>query len=142
MAELNYRTLYALCSLHISPRNLYMRQQMNLIKSVAVVLLVFMSFSTNADVPGTYDISSESPMGVMKSVLIINKDGTGSLDGMMGKIEFSEATISDESFDFTVTAETPMGHMDMTYTGVVNGDDISGEIENLMGGNPFSGNRR
>ncbi|HAY45700.1 MAG TPA: hypothetical protein DCY55_05385 [Gammaproteobacteria bacterium] len=115
---------------------------MNLIKSVAVVLLVFMSFSTNADVPGTYDISSESPMGVMKSVLIINKDGTGSLDGMMGKIEFSEATISDESFDFTVTAETPMGHMDMTYTGVVNGDDISGEIENLMGGNPFSGNRR
>ena len=115
---------------------------MNLLKSVAIILLVFSSFSTFADVPGSYDISSESPMGVMKSVLIINNDGTGSLDGMMGKIEFNGASINDDSFDFTVTAETPMGDMDMTYTGVVNGDEISGEIENLMGGNPFSGKRR
>jgi hypothetical protein len=115
---------------------------MNLLKSVAIILLVLTSFSAIADVPGSYDISSESPMEVMKSVLIINKDGTGSLDGMMGKIEFNEASISDDSFDFTVTAETPMGDMDMTYTGVVNGDEISGEIENLMGSNPFSGNRR
>lgn len=109
------------------------------VKNAAVIGIILTSLSVNAEVSGTYDISSESPMGVMESVLIINKDGTGSLDSMMGKIEFDEANISGNQFDFSVTAETPMGDMDMSYTGVVDGNAVSGEIENLMGGNSFSG---
>ncbi|MDG2089341.1 MAG: hypothetical protein P8J68_11445 [Arenicellaceae bacterium] len=39
----------------------------------------------------------------MELVLIINKDGTVSLDSMMGKIGFDEANISGNQFNFSVT---------------------------------------
>jgi hypothetical protein len=75
---------------------------MKRVKNAVVIILT--SLPVNAEVPGTYDISSESPVAAMESVLIINKDGTGSLDSMMDKIEFNEANISDNQFDFSVTA--------------------------------------
>lgn len=115
---------------------------MKLINYAAVIGILFTPVLVNAEVPGAYNISSESPMGIMKSVLVINEDGTGSLDGMMGKIEFTEANIDGSRFDFSVTTQSPMGDMDMTYSGIVEGDEISGEIENLMGGNSFSGKRK
>jgi hypothetical protein len=115
-----------------------MKKQISVIAAMGMVC----SASAWAGPEGVYAITSQSPMGEMESTLTINEDGTGSVEGMMGKSEFADATIDGDSFNFGMTVHSPMGEMEMTYEGMVDGGKVSGHITNPMGGSDFSGARK
>lgn len=95
-----------------------------------------------AGVDGIYEITSKTPIGTMESILTINADGSGSVKSTMGKSEFSDAYIDGNNFEFDMTVNSPIGEMQMSFEGSVDGDSVSGNISNPMGGSEFSGFRK
>jgi len=91
---------------------------------------------------GVYLIKQTTPMGEMESTLAINADGTGYIEGMMGKMEFSGAKIDGNNFDITMDMESPMGEMEISLEGTVDGDNISGTTGTPMGELEFTGQRK
>jgi hypothetical protein len=96
-------------------------------------------------VDGTYQITSDTPMGKMESTLTLKTDGD-SLSGsnasaMMGTVEFSDGKVDGNNFTFQMSLNTPMGQMEMTNNGSVDGDKISGEVQTSMGNMAYSGIR-
>ncbi len=91
---------------------------------------------------GVYLITMETQMGDMESTLALNADGTGYMEGMMGKMEFSGARIEGSSFDITMPVETPNGEIEITLKGAVDGDNISGTTGSPMGESSFTGQRK
>jgi len=81
-------------------------------------------------------------MGLMEPIITINNDVTGAVDGMMGRSEFSDAMIDGNEFAFETTVNSPMGPLDMSYEDGVDGDKVTGNIANPMGGSAFSGSRK
>jgi hypothetical protein len=110
--------------------------------SKSVLLAMFVSCHVFANPVGVYEITAESPMGEMNYVMTINADGTGFIDGMLGKTEFRNANIDGNEFDFEITVNSPMGEMEMLYEGEVDGDIITGVTINPMGGSEYSGVRK
>ena len=96
-------------------------------------------------VDGTYNITSNTPMGKIESTLTLVTDGE-SLSGsttstMMGTVEFSDGKVDGNSFSFEMEMNSPMGKMEMTNTGTVDGDNISGEVKTSMGNFAYTGSR-
>ena len=111
-------------------------------KQVACILFaIFISNAAFAEPVGTWDLISPSPMGDMPEVLVLRVDGSGSLENQMGKAEFMAAKIDGNNFEFTVTVNSPMGEMQLQYSGDVDGDKLNGTLETPMGPAPFSGSR-
>ncbi len=91
---------------------------------------------------GVYLITLSTPMGEMESTLAINADGTGYLEGMMGKMEFSDAKLEGNNFNIPITMESQMGEMKISFEGAVDGDNISGISKSEMGEATFTGQRK
>jgi hypothetical protein len=115
----------------------------------SLVLFTVMVFGCHTlgirEVPGpegVYLITMETQMGDMESTLALNADGTGYVEGMMGKMEFSDARIEGNSFDITMPVETPNGEIEITLKGAVDGDNISGTTGSPMGESSFTGQRK
>ena len=96
-------------------------------------------------VDGTYQVTTDTPMGKMESKLTLKTDGDSlsgiSATAMMGTVEFSGGNVDGNSFTFKMTLNTPMGQMEMTNNGSVDGDNISGEVQTSMGNMKYSGVR-
>jgi hypothetical protein len=96
-------------------------------------------------IDGTYQVTTNTPMGKMESTLTFKTNGE-SLSGsnasaMMGRVEFSGGKVDGNKFTFKMTLNTPMGKMEMTNNGNVDGDNISGEVQTSMGNMAYSGVR-
>ena len=96
-------------------------------------------------VDGTYQITTDTPMGKMESTLTLKTDGESlsgtSASAMMGTVEFSSGKVDGSNFTFQMTLNSPMGKMEMTNNGSVDGDNISGEVQTSMGNMAYSGVR-
>ena len=62
---------------------------MKILRRLAFAGLLLLASVASADVAGTYQVTQETPMGAMDSVVTINADGTGVVAGMMGESTFS-----------------------------------------------------
>jgi hypothetical protein len=96
-------------------------------------------------VDGTYDINLETPMGNRPGKLTLKTDG-GSLSGTFaaeeGENTFTGGTVSGEEIAFSVQVSTPMGQINLNFTGAVSGDAISGQVQaGQFGSFPFKGTR-
>ena len=94
---------------------------------------------------GTWTITVENPQGSRTSELTVAEaEGgySGSLVGQRGTAELQSINVEGDSFSFTLTMETRMGEFELTYSGTVSGDTLSGNIETSMGGRPFTAVRK
>jgi L-seryl-tRNA(Ser) seleniumtransferase len=98
-----------------------------------------------ADVAGTWDLSVESPNGTGSRVLKIRQDGeklTGEIESSMssGKIAGS---VTATTIAFTATVAMDTGTFEIRYTGKVDADKMSGEVDfGDYGRGTWSGVRR
>jgi hypothetical protein len=96
-------------------------------------------------VDGTFQVTTNTPMGKMESTLTLKTDGDSlsgsSASAMLGKVEFSGGKVDGNQFTFEMTINSPMGQMEMTNNGRVEGDNISGEVQTSMGNMAYSGVR-
>ncbi|MGD9160503.1 MAG: hypothetical protein PVG39_18955 [Desulfobacteraceae bacterium] len=96
-------------------------------------------------IDGTYKITAETPLGSMESTLTLKTDGedlSGTMSaGMMGTIDFDGGKVEGSSFSFAMTMKKFFKKIEVSGSGKVDGDKISGEIMTSMGNSSFAGVR-
>ena len=98
-----------------------------------------------ADVAGTWDLSVTSPNGTGNRLLKLQQDG----EKLAGEIESSVGTgkvagsVKGTTIAFTATVTMEAGTFEIQYTGKVDGDKMSGDVDfGEYGRGTWSGTRR
>lgn len=104
-------------------------------------------------ITGKWQTHAKSPLGDMDPVLVLRCEEDGKLRGecyvpptSTDPIELKKGKWEGDSFSFRFAKEVKMagkniGKMDFTWSGQVEGTQISGKIKALMGAIPFHGER-
>jgi len=98
------------------------------------IILALLIFSLNAqevDVTGDWELTMETRRGEMTRDINFVQEGenlTVTMEGRGGEVT-GEGTIKGNDIEWTITRSTPRGEMTMTYTGKVDGDTMSGEVQ-------------
>ena len=96
-------------------------------------------------VDGTYKITAETPMGNMESTLTLKTDGeelSGTMTAdMMGTVDFKGGKVEGSSFSFAMTMKKFLKNIEISGSGKVDGDKISGNIMTSLGNSSFTGVR-
>ena len=91
---------------------------------------------------GTWILTMMTPIGKQMPEVVLNLDGTGSIDSSMGMIEISGAAYDGDGVTFSVNVNTPMGEIELAVSGTAAGDDFSGSAHGPMGAVPITGVRQ
>jgi hypothetical protein len=93
---------------------------------------------------GTYEISIKTPNGDQNGKLVFETDGgalTGTSEAVGSVSPLQDGKADGDSFEFKTEANTPMGMLEITMKGKVDGDALTGEAITPFGPAPLSGNR-
>lgn len=95
-------------------------------------------------ITGTWNLTLSSPLGAQSAVLVL-EDAAGALQGTLaGKGDPSplqNLTVDGDNVQFSADADTPVGRLNLAFTGVAAGDAISGKYNTPFGAFDFSGTR-
>jgi len=93
---------------------------------------------------GTWNITTQSPMGSQDGTLKLTVDGntlSGTMSGPQGDIEMSEGTVDGDNITWKAEITSPMA-ITIEASGAVDGDNISGSLKlGSFGTATFSGSR-
>ena len=95
----------------------------------ALVALVAVPLAAATDVSGSWTMTATTPRGERTSTLVFVQEGEKLT--VTSKSERGESTgagtITGDAIEWSITRETPMGAMTVTYKGTVAGDTMAGE---------------
>jgi hypothetical protein len=95
-------------------------------------------------IDGTYEITTQTPMGAQAGKLVLKTDGdtvTGTMEGMMGADPIQNGKVNGDEFEGMVEAKSPMGPLKITVKCKVEGDTITGTANTPFGPAPIKGKR-
>lgn len=98
---------------------------------IIFALLIFSLNAQEVDVTGDWELTMETRRGEMTRDINFVQEGenlTVTMEGRGGEVT-GEGTIKGNDIEWTITRSTPRGEMTMTYTGKVDGDTMSGEVQ-------------
>nr|MDQ3818575.1 hypothetical protein [Acidobacteriota bacterium] len=102
--------------------------------------------STSADISGTYNLTlTVGPTNTVSGTLLLRQQGrtlSGTLETPFGTTELVDGSIGANGFRFISEAEVEGRVVQMTVTGVVKGNEISGSVTSEIGSTVFTGTRR
>ncbi len=110
---------------------------------IAFVMLA-MPLSAAAELAGHWTLSISTPRGEQNPTLeVVQKDGlyTGTYHSLRGPVPLDNVTTDGSGFSFDITITVPIGDIDVSYTGTIDGDTMSGKVVNPRGEVPFTGVR-
>ena len=84
-------------------------------------------YAENVNVSGKWEVNLDSGHGVYANIAEFEQDGekiTVIIEGNQG-----EGTLVDNEIKWEISLKTPMGEMDATFTGTVEGDNMEGQVE-------------
>jgi len=84
------------------------------------------------DVTGDWEMTTVTPRGERTQAVHFEQEGekiTVTMQGMRGGEFTAEGTIQGNTIEWSLTRSTPRGDVTITYTGTVDGDTMSGEVE-------------
>jgi hypothetical protein len=84
------------------------------------------------DVTGDWEMTTVTPRGERTQTVHFEQEGekiTVTMQGMRGGEFTAEGTIQGNTIEWSLIRSTPRGDMTITYTGTVDGDTMSGEVE-------------
>lgn len=97
-----------------------------------------------ADIDGTWDCVTKSPLGDQKSTLTIKSDGnrfTGSNVGAMGSVEISDGSVDGKKLTWKMNISVPMP-MTLDCEATIDGDALTGSVgAGAFGSFPMTGTR-
>jgi hypothetical protein len=97
-----------------------------------------------ANVDGSWNTITKSPMGDQQATLTVKSDGgtfTGSYSGAMGSTEITDGKVDGDKLSWKVAIVVPMP-MTLDCEATVEGDTISGTVgAGAFGSFPMAGNR-
>jgi hypothetical protein len=95
-------------------------------------------------ITGTWNLTLKSPLGDQAARLDLHElDGTvqGTLTGKGEPAALQRLTVDGASLAFAADADTPVGRMNLAFTGAVTGDTLAGTYSTPFGAFEFSGSR-
>ena len=115
----------------------------------ALIMLVcmFSPATTLADahsIVGTWALEVSAPRGVQHPTLEVAGDKDtyrGVLTGQRGQVPIEDIQVEEKTFGFPLKVTTPMGKLELHYSGQFDGDLMQGEIVTPRGSIPFTGKR-
>ena len=113
--------------------------------AVGTLLALIAPLALAADIAGTWTITFEGAQGTRTNELTVVQTETGysgSLTGQRGTTELESIAVEGADFSFSFTMQAPAGELDITYSGTVSGDTLTGTIAAPMGSVPFTGARK
>ena len=97
-----------------------------------------------ANVDGTWETVTKSPMGDQKATLTVTSGGdtfTGTYAGAMGTTDIKDGKVAGDTLSWSVDIVVPMP-MTLTIEATVDGDDINGTVTaGAFGSFPLTGSR-
>lgn len=103
-----------------------------------LVLLAASLSAQEVNVTGDWEITITSPRGERTQDIHFEQEGeklTVTMQGRGGEIT-AEGTVKGKDIAWTITRSTQRGEFTMTYTGKIEGDKMSGEVQ-IGGRGPF-----
>jgi hypothetical protein len=95
-------------------------------------------------ITGTWNLTLKSPLGDQAARLDLHEfDGSvqGTLTGKGDPAALQRVTVDGANLAFSADADTPVGRMNLAFTGSVTGDTLAGTYSTPFGAFEFSGNR-
>jgi hypothetical protein len=96
------------------------------------------------NVEGKWNISMSTPIGTQKFTWELTPAGAGwkgTMVSQAGPSELTEIRVDGASVGCNSRVNSPMGAIDLQFSGSVTGDQISGTCKTLFGDQKFSGQR-
>jgi hypothetical protein len=93
---------------------------------------------------GTYKAALDSPMGKQEAMLSLTAEGaqlSGSIIAMGNTLQFDNGKADGDAFEFVISIKSPMGAMEITVNGTVEGDLLKGTFKMPFGESAFEGVR-
>lgn len=95
-------------------------------------------------ITGTWNLTLKSPLGDQAAQLDLHDlEGSvqGTLTGKGDPATLQGLTVDGANLAFSADADTPVGRMNLAFTGSVTGDTLAGTYSTPFGAFEFSGNR-
>lgn len=89
-------------------------------------------------VTGTWNLTMNSPLGDQQATLKLDEAG-GTLTGKSDPVPVQRLTIDGGNISFTADADTPVGKLNLAFTGILSETGISGTYATPFGSFNFSG---
>ncbi len=89
------------------------------------------------NVTGKWEFTSEGPRGTQTSTITFEQDGTvlkGTMETQRGAVSFENGSVEGNKITFTIVRGMGDRTFEMTYTGTVEGDTMTGTMTNPRGG--------
>ena len=116
-----------------------------LILSSLVLLSGMMASSVAAaELAGTWTLSIETPRGLRNPTLeVVETEGvySGTYNSAQGPIAIEQIAKDGDQFEFPLVITIPIGDISVNYKGRIEGDTVTGLVQNPQGEVPFSGVR-
>jgi hypothetical protein len=128
-----------------------MKKIYSMLAIMALVLFPTLLSGQDIDVTGDWEMTTESPRGERTQTIHIEQDGEkltvtmqGGMRGGQGGEEITaEGTIQGNKVEWSFTRNTPRGDFTTKYTGTVDGDTMTGEVDRgERGTGPWSAKRK
>jgi hypothetical protein len=103
--------------------------------ALSIIMLAVFALSLSAwatDVSGDWDLTSQTRRGERTQTIHIEQDGekiTVTMPGRGGDEMKGEGTIVENKIEWTISFSTQRGDFEMKYTGTVEGDTMTGQVE-------------
>ncbi len=103
------------------------------ISALVILLLAGTSLLAMAiDVSGTWEMTTQGPQGERTAEMTIEQDGEKikvTMPGFRGDEMTGEGTVKDNTIEWTFSFSTQRGDMTLTYSGTVEGNSMSGQVQ-------------
>lgn len=110
---------------------------------VALLLGACAGMSAPHPAVGSWELTIDTPLGAMSSDLAVNEDMTGTMSSQdLGTAPLSQVSLGEQNMlNFAVEIDAQGTAMVLDFSGVVNGDTLTGNFDTDFGAIPVTGQR-
>lgn len=95
-------------------------------------------------VAGKWNVTMDTPIGTQKFSWNLQESGgawSGTMDSQGGPSQLSAVKVEGDKLSFNTTVQSPMGTVNLAFSGAVAGASVSGVCKTMFGDLAFSGAR-
>ena len=100
--------------------------------SACLILVAGFALAEETNVAGSWEMTSKSPRGERTQPITIEQDGANikvTMASRRGDAMVGEGKIEGNKISWKVTRETPRGTFEITYTGTLDGETMTGTMQ-------------
>ncbi len=96
------------------------------------------------ELAGEWTLTIDTPRGVQHPTLVVSKEGeayTGVYNSLRGPLNIESVDFDGTNFSFPLVITVPIGDIEVNYRGAIQGDKMTGTVQNPRGEVPFTAER-